>query len=251
MTINLVTRKQWGSKTTNNVRLDGALPEVYVHHVGGGHSPTGLTAEKQHMRSLQTYAISTKKYTDLDYNFIVGNSTGSTFEGRGLGFKSAATLDRNDVSRSVCVMGNFETEVPTPDAIQATIDAIVYMVVEEDLSRDVIVRGHRDNPEHVNATRCPGTYLYANIDNIAEGVRRGIEAAFPPPIPPIIYPAPCTLRVDGFTAVFLYHNDLTMTWVQADEAEWVYTYFGQPNIVDSWEHLSAHGTIVGKNPGQV
>lgn len=170
-----VTRDQWGSISTNPARLAGALPEVYIHHVAG-RLPVGITAEFAHMRQLQQYAIGTKGYADVDYNLIVGAS-GTVYEGRGIFAKSAATLDRNMVSRSICAMGNYETDVPSDWLLEGIVDAARMMIDAGALAADVVVRGHRDNPAHPLATACPGANLIPHIPGLAARI---LQTPLPP-----------------------------------------------------------------------
>jgi N-acetylmuramoyl-L-alanine amidase len=162
----ITSRSAWGSLKTTIPVLNGALPKVYIHHTAG-HFPTSVQDEINQMHALQNYAINTKHYTDIDYNFLIGPS-GIIYESRGLNHKSAATLGENEVSRSVCFMGNFQGDIPTAQSVAAAADCIKYLINHGDLSPSVEILGHRDNPRHLNATACPGENLYAYIPKIRD-----------------------------------------------------------------------------------
>lgn len=166
----ITTRAAWGSRDTKIPDKFGALPKVYVHHTAG-HFPKSVEEEIAQMHTLQHYAIDVKGYTDIDYNWLIGPS-GTVYEARGAQKKSAATLSENDVSRSVCFMGNFQNDIPTEVSIEASIEIIKYLIKIQDLTggRQVEVLGHRDNPQHPNATVCPGENLYAYIPRIRTAV---------------------------------------------------------------------------------
>ena len=159
-----VTRAEWGARDTVRTQLIGSLPELVVHHVAGRH-PVDVADEHRHMRELQAYAINTKGYQDIDYNLIVGPS-GTIYEARGIWARSAATLDRNGVSRSICAMGNYETRVPTPEMLAGIVTAGTLLVNTGAVTAGVHVYGHRDNPAHPGATACPGRNLYTHINEL-------------------------------------------------------------------------------------
>lgn len=165
-----VTRAQWGSITTTRTPMPGALPELVIHHVAG-QLPGDVVAEYAHMRALQEYAIRDKGYADLDYNLLVGPS-GNVYEGRGIWSKSAATLDRNDVSRSVCAMGNYEHDSPTAALLDGIVAAGRMMLEQGAIAPSVAVYGHRDNPAHPHATVCPGANLYPHVGELASRIRQ-------------------------------------------------------------------------------
>jgi len=192
----ITSKTAWGGIITNVPLLHGALPKVYIHHTAG-YYPKSVAEEITQMRSLQNYAINTKHYTDIDYNWVIGPS-GTIYESRGLNRKSAATLGENEVSRSVCLMGNFQGDVPSNASINAAADCIKFLIDHGDLSNEVLeILGHRDNPKHPNATACPGTNLNAYIPKIRDLVKQHtpvgddemLKARF--------------LRQKGYTNVFL------------------------------------------------
>jgi hypothetical protein len=168
--LRITSRTAWNAIKTNIPDKSGALPKVYIHHTAG-HYPVNVSEEIQQMHTLQHIAIDVKGYTDIDYNWLIGPS-GTVYESRGASKKSAATLGENDVSRSVCFMGNFQGDIPTEVSLQACIELICYLIKIKELvpARQLEVLGHRDNPKHPMATACPGEHLYAYIPRIREAV---------------------------------------------------------------------------------
>jgi N-acetylmuramoyl-L-alanine amidase len=195
--MNITTRSAWGSKQTNVQNLVGSLPIVYIHHTAG-YYPHNVTEEINQMKTLQHIAIDIKKYSDIDYNWVIGPS-GTVYEARGFGKKSGATLDQNNVSRSVCLMGNFQTDVPTIESLQSVVDMINLLVKEGDLvgQRQLEIFGHRDNPQHPNATACPGNNLYAQLPSIRIEVMKT-----QPPVPGDVEMKSRFLRQKGYVNVF-------------------------------------------------
>lgn len=161
----IVARDEWGSKSNiQRVVLNGELPLLFIHHTAG-HFPKNSAEEIQQMGILQHIAIDIDKISDLPYNWLIGPS-GTVYEGRGLHYKSAATLDQNDFSRSICFMGNFMNDIPTQLSLDTCRQLINTLKLLHDLAPNVTVYGHRDNPKHLNATECPGNFLYSHIKEL-------------------------------------------------------------------------------------
>jgi hypothetical protein len=181
----IVTRTEWGSQATTPTQQPDAKRELFVHHVAG-RWPVSLEDERRHMRELQTYALSGKggryppgTYSDMDYNAAIGPS-GTLYEGRGFFARSAATLDRNDVSRAIVLMGNTDTKQPTPEQLWALPRAAKHLIDIGSLRRDVTIYGHFENPAHPNATSCPGRYMVPNLP----GMRIQLAQLLTPTPPP-------------------------------------------------------------------
>ena len=162
----ITSRTAWNAIPTNVPVLNGALPKVYIHHTAG-HYPLSVAEEINQMHVLQHIALDVKHYTDIDYNWVIGPS-GVIYESRGLHHKSAATLGENEVSRSVCLMGNFQGDIPTDKSVMAAADCIKYLIDHGDLVAGCSILGHRDNPKHPGATACPGDNLYTYIPKIRD-----------------------------------------------------------------------------------
>jgi len=178
--------------------------EVYVHHTAGVDpidKPTVDAAKAFY--TMNESAIVNKGYSATDYSMLVHTSAGRVTtigEARGQ-WTPAATLDRNRVSKAVCLMGYFHpadpaapwtgnaSRHPLPQELEAIACAIVWMIGNGWVRRDAIIRGHRDNPAHLGATGCPGDYLYAELPTIRQHVARLLGAPTPTP-PPTPAPTP-------------------------------------------------------------
>jgi N-acetylmuramoyl-L-alanine amidase len=153
-------RSEWTDRQVNVPTPQREVAHVFVHHEGGPvrGNPTDKPAV---LRSIEAYVIP-KGYSAIDYNLMVFQD-GSIWEGRGLFDEDAATLGWNAKSVSICAVGNFEKEDPTP-ALQAGIaEAVRWARDTEWLASTVHVLGHRDSGF---ATACPGSRLYARLPEI-------------------------------------------------------------------------------------
>jgi len=169
--------------------------EVFVHHTAGRDPANSTVGAAQAFKALNEYAIQSKGYSAVDYSMLVHTDKARTTtigEARGR-WMPAATLDRNQQSKAVCLFGWFAPPDPAVDwtrtssrrpfaaELEAVAEAIVWMIDRNWLRRDVVILGHRDNPAHPNATACPGDYLYRELPAIRAHVRRLLE---PQPTPP-------------------------------------------------------------------
>lgn len=162
---------------------------VYIHH-GASFTPTDLRdadgdgapdAEENVWRAYQRYHMESRGWTDIAYNFGVGQS-GVVYGGRGWERQGGATGSPHDAkSISICAIGNFEKKGPTKAMVEGIVDHIVRGINRGHLKKNVKIRGHRDASGQ--KTSCPGKNLYAMIDEIQTKVDRrisGAEAAPPP-----------------------------------------------------------------------
>lgn len=125
------SRKRLGlAKPLSRRALDIKQPlTVYIHHTAdNGVRGDTLKHDRIYWQSIQAYHFS-QDYQDIAYNFLISKKVGSkkkprVYEGRGLGVLSAATMNHNHNSISICVAGNFEKQTCGDDvaiAIKKTI----------------------------------------------------------------------------------------------------------------------------------
>lgn len=118
----------------------------------------------------------------ISYTFAV-TPAGLIFEGHGIGRRGAHTKGFNTTGRAICLVGNYETDRPSP----AMVDAVVWLVrhghAQGWWDEPRLDGGHRDAPGA--STACPGRHAYALIGDI------NLRASAPPPRPiPAPRPAP-------------------------------------------------------------
>lgn len=225
---------QWGMRWAGTPVRHLAMPvgEVYVHQTAGVDPvekfPSGDDQPGDAFHALNEYAINGKGYSAIDYSMLVhtGPSLRTTIGVARGKWTPAATLDRNIVSKAVCLLGWFgppdirypwtriHSREPFDQELLAIAESIVYMQQNGWVQKNALILGHRDNPAHPNATACPGSYLYAKLPRIRELVaylQTGGWPSPPPEIPEVIVRyftlvgQPSTLwgTSDGLTAVRL------------------------------------------------
>jgi len=77
-----------------------------------------------HNNKILTLGSSTLKYfgagwNDIAYTFLVCED-GRVYEGRGWNVKGSHTLGYNEISIGICLIGDYQTRLPLPAAINAT-----------------------------------------------------------------------------------------------------------------------------------
>jgi N-acetylmuramoyl-L-alanine amidase len=107
------------------------------------------------MRDLEDYHVDTRGFRAVGYSFVIMPG-GRTYEGRGWGMLGAHTLRRNGNSYGIALVGNFDEDQPTPEALSACLALIRLGIEGGHLSgTDHPTGGHGD----VADTPCPGVNL--------------------------------------------------------------------------------------------
>ncbi len=185
------TRKEVGLKPAKRkFDLPGyPVDIVYIHHGASGF-PSDLgdrdgdgvpDGEEAVWRAYQNYHMDTKGWSDIAYNFGVSQS-GIVFGGRGWTRQGGATGSPHDTrSISICAIGNFEKRGPSKQLKNAIVRLIVNGVRAGHLKENVDIRGHKDASGQ--KTSCPGSKLYAALDEIQTAVDRELAGLTAPPPP--------------------------------------------------------------------
>lgn len=96
----------------------------------------------------------------IGYNYYIRKS-GDIWKGRDEDTIAAHTEKYNSVSCGVCLAGNFEREQPTAAQLQSLQELLMQLRLKYPNAKIV---GHRD----LNATACPGRYLYKKIKELSK-----------------------------------------------------------------------------------
>ncbi|XP_061174341.1 peptidoglycan recognition protein 1-like [Saccostrea echinata] len=159
-TSRFIDRNEWGAIQPGG-KVDGLqnLPKyVIISHSAS--SKEAFTEEQcaAEVRSYQTFHIYTKGWSDIGYNFLIGED-GNVYEGRGWGKEGAHTKGLNKYSIGICFIGNFDRRLPNQKALRAAKDLIRRGVKEGKISTNFILMGHRDFRDTVS----PGKCLYQDL----------------------------------------------------------------------------------------
>ena len=214
----IVRRADWGAdesiirgKPSYARRLVGA----FVHHTAGS-SPASSEESAAILRAIQVYHVKSNGWKDIGYNFLV-DPFGQAFEGRAGGMQrnviGAHVLGFNTGSVGVSLLGNFQKQDPTPEALAALAELLAWRmdIGHVDPLSQVgyfsggtvhtlrAVSGHRD----ANSTACPGQRLYTQLDTIAGDVSsHGLPKLYEPSVD----------VADGGSFVFRARLSETLAW---------------------------------------
>lgn len=190
--VDIASRGSWGARYQDGDKnLSGLAHEVFIHHTVTTLLPRNADPadERAQMRGIE--AIGQSRFgTGISYNVIVFPS-GRAYQGVSFHRRGTHTGGRNSTVRSISFAGNFDTTVPTPEAL-ATASKIYHEGKGKWWFSGAPLRGHRE----VSLTACPGKYLYARLDLIREGAVEvdnpiGEVPESPKPV------APPRLKIDG------------------------------------------------------
>lgn len=173
MTLDIITREQWGSRYPDGF-TDAPVParEVWLHHSVTPAPDDDPAAERAAVRELER--IGQRRFAGgISYTFVVPPS-GRVYEGHSVHRQGAHTGGRNDVSRAVCLIGNYETDRPTDAQLDAVAALLAHGHAAGWWTAPALTGGHRDAPGA--STACPGRHALARIDDINRRAAGGAAA---------------------------------------------------------------------------
>lgn len=115
--------------------------------------------EKAHVKYLEQIALG-RGFTGISYTDVVFPS-GRVYVGRGFQRVGAHTADRNSVSYGIVLVGNYEIQTPTPEALSGVGRTIKRGRKWHKISKTSSIDGHQNAPGA--ATACPGTHVMSKL----------------------------------------------------------------------------------------
>ena len=172
MSYTLVSRTQWKARKVSKIYpLKKKIKYITIHYIGAPIPDN--EDENRRCRSTQNYHMDTKKWTDIAYNYLVGQS-GKAYVGRGRNRKNAADgKAKNNHSLSICIILGTKHIIPT-EAMLATVQNLVWELVEE-FPTIKKVRPHKK----LKATACPGPAMSARLKAGEITLRAPIDTKVP------------------------------------------------------------------------
>jgi lysophospholipase L1-like esterase len=169
---------------------------LIVHHTAGSNTTTTHQVPAALRAMLDFHTSPEKGFSDIAYNFLIDRS-GGVWEGRSGSINrpvvSDATGGNQGFAQSVCLLGNFSHELPTPDALSSLARTLAWLADRDHIDtslgaiaqftsrgsnlwpagervRVATIAGHRD----LTRTECPGDALY---DYVKHHLARAVNAA--------------------------------------------------------------------------
>lgn len=165
------SRAEWGAKPPKSRLTKMRLPvgEVWLHH-----SVTPVTDDPyRDARFIQQVAFG-RGFADISYSYLF-HPNGTVLEGRGL-YVGAHTAGRNSISLGFCLIGNYDTTVPTAGQIDGVRWCAHHLIEQKALRPGTYPTGGHRN---LQSTACPGAHAFQRL-----GEFRVPWVQPPPPVSP-------------------------------------------------------------------
>ena len=239
----LIEQAEWreGLPAPDYHRLYTQVKHVIIHHSAGSNTSTNYVYI---IRNIYLYHTQDHGWSDIGYNYLIAQD-GTIFEGRSPGgqqierdnIQGAHFCGQNSETMGICVLGNYNTAIPTEATLNSLVRLTAWKLNKEGLdpmaqiphpaNPDLgVIAGHRDGC----ATECPGDHLYAELENIRLRVQQEMLQACQTEQLAVVYPVPTTdmlqVRVPDINATYeIYLYNIQGQQVEAptykDQGKWV------------------------------
>jgi hypothetical protein len=160
---------------------------MVVHHSGDNQVWQNGTDYAAVVRAYWDIHVNTNGWSDIGYNWLIDRN-GVIYEGRGDGVQGAHFSCMNSKTMGACVIGNFNLESPSNQAISSLEDLLAWEASDKDItvmnasyhnnSQLTLnnICGHRDgnasnaSQSCASGTVCPGTNLYNSLASIRSSI---------------------------------------------------------------------------------
>ncbi len=182
-TLTIVSRDQWGARPPNheavnefgfaNSAIDKAW-YVYPSNLADEYSTVAIHHSaipldtNETMPSVQDLHMDINHWADVGYHYVI-DKNGIVYEGRDIHVRGASVAGYNTGTIGVCVMGNFEVDIPLEIQLTKLQQVVNWLAVTYTLTH---LAAHGEfNPESV----CPGKNMWPYLDTLAQvaGLQRG------------------------------------------------------------------------------
>lgn len=201
----IMPQTEWraGLPTPSYQRVETVVRHNIVHHSAGSNTTTDFVNT---VRNIYLFHTQDRGWSDIGYNFLIARD-GTIFQGRSFGDVSLETDDirgahfcgQNSGTMGVCLMGNFNTALPSDTSVASLVRLLGWKLDKDNLqpfttyahpanSNLKVITAHRNGC----ATECPGENLYAIMDKVRMEVETYLEEACETPDPIVFaaYPVP-------------------------------------------------------------
>ncbi len=173
---------------------------VILHHSAGSNTDTDYLNT---VRNVYLFHTQVNNYDDMGYNYLVAPN-GDIYAGRdGFGseddnIKGAHFCNKNNNTMGICLLGNYQTAIPTDTALQSISQLIAWKLKKENInpldstlhpenlpSQFLLgtIAGHRNGC----ATECPGDNYFAKIDSLKNVVASKLTTCNSTALPPFTH----------------------------------------------------------------
>jgi hypothetical protein len=153
----VISRREWTNSPPNFSLINpmGGVNRITVHH--DGMPPTSLrgkgdvTSRLEQIR--EAHINHDPPWADIGYHYII-DPQGRVWEGRPVQYQGAHVKDHNEHNLGVMLLGNFDEQRPTPEAL-TTLD----LFIADRMRAYRVPMSRVFTHQEINPTRCPGQNL--------------------------------------------------------------------------------------------
>ncbi len=179
-TINPIPQSNWrsGLNPPRYSRSFTKVAHVIVHHAAGSNANTNFT---QVVRDIYLYHTEVNGWSDIGYNYLIAQN-GDLYAGRDPAggaqdnVQGAHFCGRNATTIGICLLGNYETAIPSTQMLETLQQVAVFKINKEELNPLGFanhslgnighIAGHRDGC----STLCPGENVYRILAELRQAV---------------------------------------------------------------------------------
>jgi hypothetical protein len=165
----MVTREMWGARPPKDPYNSQEPLILTVHHASSPNYAQYQGASS--IRGIQSFHMNDRGWSDIGYHYVVGPE-GKLYEGRpptAIGAHSPP----NSNKVGICLIGNFENVDTLKPEQRATLVKLLAHLCGKFRIPVAKIKGHRD----FQSTDCPGSTVYAQLDEIRKDVADTVAAA--------------------------------------------------------------------------
>jgi len=164
MKLTIISRKNWKARKSKVVYTPNHPKIIIIHHEGAGNPKQKVASSFKGIKTIQAiqnFHMDNPKrlWQDIGYSAIIAPN-GDIYQGRPFDAVGAHTKGHNTGSIGICIIGNFEVEVPTKEQLKSLKNLIIHLTtLFPVLDVPKCLFGHKDFAN----TDCPGKNLYPII----------------------------------------------------------------------------------------
>jgi hypothetical protein len=233
----VVRRSEWSYVHATFTPLRLPTSEAVQHHTAGANPGNDLAG---YLRGLEAGEMARGDgLIALAYHRLIVNDgphKGTRVEVRPWGMQGGATLHHNETSHAVVITGNFETDHPTPEALDSAAEEWASGIRDGFVSPAAVIQPHNV----YFSTACPGRNLIAALPDLRTRVAEKLHPL--PKVPPMFNPPktmpPTVAMLDRpGGGVWHLHDDGHVTFV--GRGEWLPRGMVGPNDRAAWGNRHA------------
>lgn len=167
--LRLIPRAQWTRERPDvaNTNPMNGVRVITVHHDGMEPEVIRTSADAaRRLELIRSSHVESRGWADIGYHLVV-DPQGRIWQGRPMNLQGAHVKDQNPHNLGILMMGNFEVQNPTREAL-ATLDQLL---AQQAMAHRVPLSAIRTHQEW-SSTACPGRSLQAYMNTTRSGTGR-------------------------------------------------------------------------------